>query len=578
MRLQPIYDIAEVCYSHGITNAVVCPGSRCAPLTLAFSRHPHIKVRTFSDERSAAFVALGIAQQSKQPVVLICTSGSAAYNFAPAVAEAFYSATPLLILTADRPNEWIDQFDGQTIRQQNIYGRHAKSFYQLPEDYGHPDAVWYLHRAINEAILLSKRATQGPVHINVPLREPLYPQAGEVTAFSSTAKIISEEKTTSSLNLFDLERIQASLAVHKKIVLVAGQLDADRKVSQVLQRLSQKHAVVIVGDVISNLHGMPENIRHADSFLAHAPAEIKSSLQPDILITIGKSVIAKQVKLFLRQYKPKEHWHIDPAPMIADTYQALTHVLRYDPFFMLENISMLPQDDQFGQQKRENFRSLWLAEEHRAARAIQDFFQQQELTEFHLVKTVIGALPERSHLHLANSMTVRYANYVGLHDHQHSLTVHSNRGTSGIDGCTSTTVGHALENPGELQVLITGDLAFFYDRNAFWHNYLVPSLRVVVLNNHGGVILGMIDGPGNLPEADELFITRQKLSARALCEEFNIEYARIDNVRKIANVLEDFFEPSTHAKLIEINSDTTTARAVFQKFKNVLKSAYHVHQ
>jgi len=191
VRLQPIYDIAEICAQGGIKEAVLCPGSRCAPLTSAFVAHPKINTRTFSDERSAAFIANGIALEGNAPVVLVCTSGSAAYNFAPAIAEAFYQHTPLIVLTADRPKEWIDQLDGQTIQQENIYGGHVKKFYQLPQDYDHEDNVWYINRSINEAINLSQQYPKGPVHVNIPLREPLYPTQGETIQFSPNVRRIT---------------------------------------------------------------------------------------------------------------------------------------------------------------------------------------------------------------------------------------------------------------------------------------------------------------------------------------------------------------------------------------------------
>jgi len=189
LRLQPIFDIAELCAQKGVSQAILCPGSRCAPLTLAFAKHHDFQVKTISDERSAAFIAHGIAQQLQCPVILVCTSGSAAYNFAPAIAEAFFQQTPLLIFTADRPKEWIDQYDGQTIRQENIFGVHVKKSFSLPEDYQHTDAVWYIHRTINEAINLASEYPKGPVHVNIPLREPLYPTKGEEITFSKILKL-----------------------------------------------------------------------------------------------------------------------------------------------------------------------------------------------------------------------------------------------------------------------------------------------------------------------------------------------------------------------------------------------------
>jgi 2-succinyl-5-enolpyruvyl-6-hydroxy-3-cyclohexene-1-carboxylate synthase len=192
MTYQPIFDIAALCIKKNVNQVVLCPGSRCAPLTLAFTRHPQIKTRTFSDERSAGFIALGMAQQLSQPVVMVCTSGTAAYNFAPAVAEAFFSQTPLVIFTADRPAEWIAQHDGQTIHQTNIFGTHVKKSYTLPQDYEHHDAQWAINRIINEAINLARQEPKGPVHINAPFREPLYPGKNEVTGYTDSIRVIED--------------------------------------------------------------------------------------------------------------------------------------------------------------------------------------------------------------------------------------------------------------------------------------------------------------------------------------------------------------------------------------------------
>ncbi|MEP2296196.1 thiamine pyrophosphate-binding protein, partial [Algoriphagus sp.] len=149
MILPQITDLVAICAKKGIENAILSPGSRCAPLTLTFARHPEIHSRTISDERSAAFIALGMAQQLDQPVALVCTSGSAALNYFPAVAEAFFQQIPLLILTADRPAEWIDQYDGQTIFQPEVYGKHVKGSFQLPDTASNPDQLWHSSRIVN---------------------------------------------------------------------------------------------------------------------------------------------------------------------------------------------------------------------------------------------------------------------------------------------------------------------------------------------------------------------------------------------------------------------------------------------
>ena len=197
MNFPNILAVPEICSRHGITDAIIAPGSRNAPLTISFARHKNINCKVIPDERSAAFIALGIAQQTKRPVVLICTSGSAALNFAPAIAEAYFQQIPLLVLTADRPPEWIDQLDGQTIRQNNIYGNHVKRSFTIEVDQSHEDAKWFAQRQLNEGINLSKVFPAGPVHLNYPFREPLYPTEEYETP---EVKIINHLKGTTFLN------------------------------------------------------------------------------------------------------------------------------------------------------------------------------------------------------------------------------------------------------------------------------------------------------------------------------------------------------------------------------------------
>jgi 2-succinyl-5-enolpyruvyl-6-hydroxy-3-cyclohexene-1-carboxylate synthase len=375
------------------------------------------------------------------------------------------------------------------------------------------------------------------------------------------------------LGLADWEYIQQSWPSTKKVIIVGGQDEHDKKTKQLIDSFVSKYKAVLIGDVISNLHESDQAIRYTDNFLAHAPEELKKTLQPDLLITFGKSVIAKNLKLFLRKYQPTQHWHVQPSGDVADTYQSLTKIIRCDQLSFFSKLNTLEEGADFENQKRENYRLLWEAEEHRTVRAIDQFFKEPSFSEFHFVHEVIRSLPDSVNLHLANSMTVRYANFIGLKSMKEGVTVFSNRGTSGIDGCTSTTIGHSLCSD-KLNFLITGDLAFFYDRNAFWHNYPMPNLRIVILNNHGGVIFGMIDGPGSLPEAEELFITKQKLSAKNLCQEFGIEYVLVDNVKKIKNVLKDFFEPDQRPKVIEIETDSKTSKEVFEQFKLLIKKGY----
>lgn len=575
MRSQAIYDIAEVCAKKGVTDAVLCPGSRCAPLTLAFTRHNAITPKTFSDERSAGFIALGIAQQKKNPVVVVCTSGTAAYNLAPSVAEAWFSETPLVILTADRPSEWIGQQDGQTIYQSEIFGKHVKKYFQLPQEYEHADSVWAINRIINEAINLARQEPRGPVHINAPFREPLYPGRDEQTFFSKDVRVIEEHLPSYDLSESQKAKIKNQWNKFRHVLIIGGQQHPDEMMERSLERFFSSQSVPLVSDIISNLHFSEKNVRHADLFLGQASEDLKKTLRPDLLITFGQSLISKNVKLFLRKYSPEAHWHIQTGGMAADTFKHVTDVFQSSPSLFFDFLSTLKKDETFEYQKQANYSNLWEIEERRTQRTLDGFFGQQEFAELEIVKEIIENLPADCSLHLANSMSVRYANFFGLKAHQKNIKVFSNRGTSGIDGCTSTAIGHCLSS-GKPTFIVTGDVAFFYDRNAFWHNYPLANLRVLLLNNHGGLIFNIIDGPSSMPEAPEYFITRQQLNAQKLCEEFGFDHLRLDTKRKVKNIVKDFVDFDGKTKILEVETDVTLNKTVFDNLKQKIKKSYEL--
>lgn len=564
MNFPALQQLAALCAAKGIEHVVLCPGSRSAPLTLAFLRSNQFTCYTFSDERSAAFVGLGIAEQTKKPVVLVCTSGSAGYNFAPAVAEAFYRNIPLIVITADRPPEWVDQLDGQTIHQQELYGDHVKRSFNFPVAPTTEDDYWFANRMANEAINLAQAVPAGPVHINAPFREPLYPTIQEKEHHAQPPRVINHQPANNILSEAAWSELLTAISGHRKILLVPGQLDSSPVLEQTLNEFQLKHRWPIVGDILSNLHGVQGFIRRSDAFLGQMPEKLKQSLKPDLLITFGQSLVAKNLKLFLRKYKPREHWHIQPAGDAADTFQSLTRLIPVDPSYFFSELKNRLADPLMAQHV---YADEWMQHETQAQHSVEDFFAHHEPGEFALVNKVIRALPENCNLHLANSMSVRYANHVGLLATQKGVRIYSNRGTSGIDGCSSTAVGHALVSNAP-NVLITGDQAFFYDRNAFWHNYPLPNLFVVVLNNHGGIIFNMIDGPSSQPEAEEYFITRQGLRARNLSEEFGFRYSEGTTLGK------EFFQRSGTAHIHEIESSQNLNKSIFEAFRKQIKKSY----
>lgn len=565
MILQPLVDIAAICAAKNVTEFVVSSGSRCAPLTLALVRHPAISTRTISDERAAAFVALGMAQMSGKAVGLVCTSGSAVLNYAPAIAEAFYQQVPLLIITADRPPEWIEQQDGQTIQQQEVYGKHVKASYQLPADYTHPDAVQFINRVLNEAINLAQSYPCAPVHINVPIREPFYPEENEIMQFDPQPRIIEEIAHSASLPRPAYMNLANEWLSFSRKMLVVGQTTPDLELRNALYACCLYNQMPLVADLIGNMHQAENAIDAHDLFLMTTDEQLKQQLQPDLLVTVGNSVLSKNLKSFLRKYKPKQHWHVQKAGKVADSFGTLTRIIRAEP---AEFFTKLGEQGYFGfmNQQANPFAEAWQAQQEKARQRFADFFEKSTyFNEFEALRQVMRALPDDSHLHLANSMSVRYANFLSLEKNK-KIGIWSNRGTSGIDGCTATAVGAALQTD-KIVTLITGDVAFFYDRNGLWHNYLPDNFRIVLINNRGGAIFKMIDGPARQPEANEYFQTHQPLTAERTCADAQILYHKAENGTELNRILDTFFAASTQAKLLEISSETEINVQFFREMK-----------
>jgi 2-succinyl-5-enolpyruvyl-6-hydroxy-3-cyclohexene-1-carboxylate synthase len=511
-------------------------------MTLSFARHPKFKTHSISDERSAAFIALGMAEAQKKPVALVCTSGTATLNFAPAIAEAHYRDIPLLVLTADRPPEWIDQWDGQTIRQQNLYQNFICACYQLSDNYTHPDQIWQIYRTLNEALILCPK---GPVHINVPLREPFYPKPDQKLQYSENLPFFKSIKSEKKLSAQSLESLQNQAETFSKILIVKGQ---DPKHS-----LDLPPSIPFVADVISNPE--TQSIAHHDLFLGKKNLDFES-LRPQLLITYGKSLVSKNLKLFLRKHPPKQHWHV--GSNYADVFQCLSHIVEVEPQDFFPQIKWKSLDL--------SYFNLWQTLETQTANGLteldSDRFQD---SSFLLVREFLADLREVD-LHLANSMSVRYANFFGVHT---SVKVFANRGTSGIDGSTSTVVGHCFAKPSRKQVFITGDVSFFYDRNAFWNELPKSNLLILLLNDQGGSIFGMIEGPAQQREAQEFFITRQSLQAQNLCQEYGLKYFRIQNIEAFRQIKAQLYD-SEVCTVVEFLTESSLQAQHFKAIKDYL--------
>lgn len=529
--------IIQICLAKGITNIVISPGSRNAPLTIGFVSDPNFKCYSIADERCAAFFAMGIAQQIQRPVVVVCTSGSALLNYYPAVAEAFYSQIPLIVISADRPTEKIDIGDGQTIRQQNVYLNHSLYNANLKNDtVSERENDKKINEAINTALL-----QKGPVHINAPFEEPLYDVVSELAVYPFIIPVQEEQKTVSVSELSSF--VESWNKATKKMILVGvnepGQIDRE-----IIDHLAKDPSVVVMTETTSNLYH-PSFLNNIDTIITPFTLKDFETLQPEILVTFGGMIVSKRVKAFLRNYKPQQHWHIDTL-RAYDTYQCLSKhfVVTPQSFFK----TFLPMTTFIKSNYKTNLEAI-----NRVRREKHDqYLASVPFSDFKVFEKILSDLPKGSQLQLSNSSTIRYAQ---LFDIDPSVEVFCNRGTSGIDGSSSTAVGAAVVN-GKQTILITGDISFFYDSNALWNSYIPKNFKIILINNGGGGIFRILPGHKESPVFNTYFETSHHHTAEYLAKMFRFSYYTAHNEEDIKMVLEVFYKEEQQPAIFEIFTPT----------------------
>lgn len=552
--------IVEQCVAHGIKHIVFSPGSRNAPFVIAFDEHPHTSCYVVHDERSAAFFALGMAQQLEEMVAIVCTSGSAALNYYPAIAEAYYQCIPLLVITADRPNEWVNQGDGQTIVQKNVFQNHIRYACNFSEKADTPDEKWYIERELAIAFSEGNTNWKGPIHINVSLHEPLY---GKVNTVKCNTRKIERIKGGFQFTNSSANSCEHALKFTKKMI-ICGQLDSDIALLEAIKLFANDTSVAVLTENTSNLTDR-NFIQCIDRTLNRISEDELPDYAPDLLITIGGAVISKRIKTFLRKHQPKQHWKIGHEFPYMDTYQCLTHTFETDAhsfFRALNNLNYSKNSSTFG--------SKWKQKEFLTQEKMPEFFKNVPYSDIKVFETLIDYLPEHSVLHMANSSVVRYCQ---LFDPIKSITYRSNRGTSGIDGSTSTAVGAAFIDPQTCHTLITGDISFFYDSNALWNAYLPYNLRIIMINNGGGGIFKIIPGPASTKQLEKFFEAHHHTTAKELCKAFDVGYFHAASVIEIESQMADFYSIDQHgkAKLMEITTPGEINHEKLNSFFEALK-------
>lgn len=583
LRQQLLNQFVDLCIQLDLVNFIIAPGSRSAPLVTALAQRSELTLRIVIDERSAGYVALGMAQQLRKPVGLLCTSGTASLNFAPAITEAFYQRIPLLVLTADRPPEWIDQQDNQAIHQPRLYEPHILASFELPTDMTHPDAQWHTQRMMAQAIGLTTAPIAGPVHVNIPLREPIYPVAiagaKGLPAPQSASRVIRQLQSTPQLSSAAWHELRGQWQTSQQKLVIAGMYVPDQRLAAALQKLSTDPTVAVIADITANLFPHGVSIQHGDMIWGSQNAETQARLAPDLVVSFGGQVVSKYWKTALRNRPPKALWQLWTGAIAPDPFQALTHVLPIEAAEFFEKLAEKPSTTNLSGEKtsdrsrstHNDYGDCWKTLESKARQMIGDFVASAPFGEFTAVADVMAALPADSHLQLGNSMAIRYANLIGWLPNMVNVQVNSNRGTSGIDGTVSTAVGAAITT-SKITTLIVGDLAFFYDRNGLWHANLPPNLRIVLLNNHGGGIFDIIEGPNQLERStqERFFLTPQPLRAERSAADYGLDYFFADDENTLLAALPAFFANRGQAAILEVESTMEINTQVFNQFRTLV--------
>ncbi len=546
--------LAETLYKNKINDIIISPGSRNAPLIIEFTGQKFFNNYSIIDERSAGFFALGIAQQKKYPAVLVCTSGSALLNYYPAISEAFYSKIPLIIVSADRPQKWVDQGEGQTIRQHNVFKNHSYFNITLSENED-PNNKLNIEKAIKTSI-----EKQGPVHINIPFDEPLYETLSkEIIQTEKNQKLTITEPEISDTKIDELLKIWKT---NPKKMILAGQLYPSSILKKQLVKLSEDKNLIVLDENISNLYHQ-NFINNIDQSIFGLNENQLRQLKPDLLITIGRNIISKKVKHFLRNHKPKHHWHIEITDIAPDTFEALSEHINTTPEMFFSQLLFRIYDQM---NLKGNYQQRWLSIKKRNKKKHREFLDKTEFSDLKIFDFLSRNIPLTFMLQWGNSSTIRYAQLFDFHPQN----IHfSNRGTSGIDGSTSTAIGAALASK-KPTLLVSGDLSFLYDSNGLWNKYIPPHFKAVIINNGGGDIFNFIPGPSSTQALKDFFVTQHHLKIKKLVEMFGLEYFYIRDFESLVKNFPVFINNSKKAGIMEIDTSRVENHKILKNYFDFL--------
>ncbi|MEA5573724.1 2-succinyl-5-enolpyruvyl-6-hydroxy-3-cyclohexene-1-carboxylic-acid synthase [Calothrix sp. UHCC 0171] len=548
----------------GLNCVVICPGSRSTPLAVAFAQQkPTIEVISILDERSAAFFALGRAKVTGKPVAVVCTSGTAGANFYPAVIEAKESCIPLLLLTADRPQELRECHSGQTIDQVKLYGNYPNWHTELALPSVELGMLAYLRQTLIHAWRRSLAPVAGVVHLNIPLRDPLAPIAdgvdlSHVESQLATADFFSHIIPPASYGIqtsikigteIDGESLFSSISCRRGI-LIAGiaQPQQPQEYCAAISQLSKFFNFPVLAEGLSPVRNYadfnPYLISTYDSILRNS--QLAAELAPEVVILIGEMPTSKELRTWLQKHQPLM-WIIDKSDRNLDSLHLKTEHLRVSIDELAHGLT-----HQFTEKPKSKYLEAWCQAEtitsknrDRILAATNDFFEGK------VAWLLSQTLPAKTPLFIANSMPVRDMEFFWKPNNL-GIQPFCNRGANGIDGTLSTAFGVAHRH--QPSVLLTGDLTLLHDTNGFLiRNKFVGHLTIILINNNGGGIFEMLPIAQFEPPFTELFATPQDIDFAQLCTTYGVEHHLITSWQDLQAKLNPL--PTQGIRVLELRSD-----------------------
>lgn len=514
--------------SHGVRRVVVSPGTRNAPLITALEASGAFALYPVVDERSAAFIALGMADAADEPVAVVCTSGTASLNYAPAVAEAYYRHVPLIVLTADRPGRAVGQMWGQTILQDGIYNNYINGQISVSDD----EDAESVESSLSKVLAM---ADNGPVHINVHLEEPL----GGLVEHIDDEWSINHGRVPSDLSQLPTTELlaHALTAGRTWVVLGPAVFGTGSRYQEAISKLVQLPDVVVMHEATSGINAYSDQtVSDIASTLAAARNRCKAFL-PEYIVTAGTALVSQSMTAFVSSIPGVKHISVNTESEPVDTYGRLAETVKATPRQFANIVISILCDSTHADVADSGFKRFWLGESMKARQAMSRILGKSPWCQLKAMNEIFKAAP-RCDLQLGNGMTVRLAQFLQL---DKFVSVGCNRGVSGIDGSTSTAIGYAAAS-GRPMLFVSGDMAFQYDMGALACGFIPDSFRAVVVNNSGGGIFRYIRNTKDIPVREKYLSDIVNLPLRGLCDSFGFNYFRAGNDQELKCVLEAFFE------------------------------------